>query len=1021
MEFRVLGPIELRIDGAARPVGAAKERCLLAALLLSPGQLISIETLLTRLWGDDPPVRARDSLYSYIARLRRRLRSVTPRAAVVADSGRYGLRVDPDDIDLHRFRRFRKQAASLIADGEDEHAALLLQEADAMWGGRPLHGVPGDWADRTRTRLLDERLDAALERAAIITRLGRPTEVLAELNEFADQHPHTETITEHLMVALQLAGRPADALRAYELTRRRLADDLGVDPGPGLQRTHQRVMRGQRATAQLRPRPRTAIITNLPREVADFTARGEELELLIRLTREMTSACVIASIEGPPGIGKTALALHAAHRIGDSHTDRIYLRLRDSDHHAIDVDTALEMLLQITGVPAHHIPSGVQARGAAWRDRLARRRVVLVLDDAASNDQVRWLLPGGPSLVIITSRRRLSGLDSAVHVPLAPLTPTQAIDLFARITGVGTGPHAPDADTIADLVRLCGYSPLAIRLVAARLLTHPSWTVAHVLHRIRDGHRLGELRADDRSVQSAIEQSDRELPAAARAALRRLSVHPTGEMSRAVAAAMVGSAPAEADRVLDTLIDNCLLDEPGTHLLRMHDLIRDYAAEACPPGEQATALAELLDFYRRVAEIAETAVTAGSGPDTAERIAARAQLRADHFVILAAARAGMSQRPAELARLAEPLATQLDRWGDFADATAIHTTAARYWERVGEPAGRARALTDLARALWRTGRLAEAQSTTRRAARLFGSADDRLGLADTADLTGLIHCHTGDFTAALGEHRRAVDAYRELGRTRRQAGALSHQGVAQSHVGANQAALTSLHAALALSTSVGDSLGRRDVLNNIGAVHALLGDFRTALDYFQQCLDLTQASGGPQAEAVLLANIGELQYDLGQYDNALDAATRAAEACQRLGDRRGFADAGNGIGNACLALGRPARALRAHEASRAVAQQIDDHHELSRSWCGLGAAHLAMGQHTDALAAYRTAAHLAADSHEPLIAAHAIEGLGRAHLAAGDLRQGRADLHRAHAFYQRLGVPDADRLSPDLSDPTRRR
>ena len=471
MEFRALGPIELWSAGQQYDLGPARARCVLAILLLTPRTIVPAEALIDRLWDTRPPPKARESLSVYIARLRASLRQALGDSVRLAGRARgYVLDVDPEAVDLHQFRRLRRQADALTASGDYDHAASLLREADGLWRGQALAGIRGDWVARMRDSLEEERRAAILERVECELELGRHADLVGELRHLLAQYPLDETFIAHQMTALYWNGRPGDALSLYRETRSRLIDEQGTEPGPMLSELHQRILRRDPQLAVRLagqhpgrvPRPDT-----LPPETGDFVGRSEELGLL---TGEHGDTPRVSVIEGMPGVGKTALAVRAARVVSGQYPDgMLYLdfHTHDPGRPSLDPAEALHRLLRMLIVPATQIPDAIGERAALWQAQLSRRRAVVILDDAARHDQIRPLLPAaGRCLILITTRRRLPDLEGARTLTLDVLSVDDAITLFRRIAGPG---RAQDKDQVATAVGLCGRLPLAIQLAAGRL------------------------------------------------------------------------------------------------------------------------------------------------------------------------------------------------------------------------------------------------------------------------------------------------------------------------------------------------------------------------------------------------------------------------------------------------------------------------------------------------------------------------------------------------------------------------
>jgi DNA-binding SARP family transcriptional activator len=637
MEFRLLGPVELRAGGRAVDIGGPRQRSLVAALAVDAGRPVPVETLIDRVWGQAPPARARHALQVYVSRLRGLLRQVADGAApvtVVQGAGGYLLDVDPDRVDLHRFRRMVEHARS--RDCPDPVRVVVLESALALWRGPPLGNVPVEWAARARPAWEQRYLEAVQSWAHASLRIGDPAVDIARLTDLVVEHPLAESLAAMYMRALCAAGRPAAAVDHFARFRRLLADELGIDPGHELQQLHQAILRGEPippvpADSPAAPEPPGAAQSpaaravgalpvhpaQLPPDSPAFTGRRGELAQLLAFAlgpaaaggpptagspRPATSSsssapaprpgcgpgpgarhpCPAVAIVGMPGVGKTALAVHAAHRLARRFPDgQLVLELRGYTTHAPPVTPAdaLARALRALGVPAELIPHGVEERAGRYRSRLAGRRVLILLDDAACESQVQPLLPGTPGcLALVTSRRRLSGLDHAAIVALDPLSRPDAVAMLARLLGGDRMANEPP-ELVAETVELCGRLPLAIRMAAARLVSHPSWGVRYLVERLRaTPYRLSELAAGQRGVAAALDGSYRRLTADQRRCYRSLGRHPGPDVDAPAAAALLGVPLVQARRLLDQLLDEHLLQEPTPGRYEFRPLTRAHAA-----------------------------------------------------------------------------------------------------------------------------------------------------------------------------------------------------------------------------------------------------------------------------------------------------------------------------------------------------------------------------------------------------------------------------------------------------------
>ncbi|MET7424927.1 BTAD domain-containing putative transcriptional regulator [Dactylosporangium sp. NPDC005555] len=623
MRYRLLGPLAVDVgvgaDGRPVEVPAARDRVLLAMLLLAPNRVVSVARLVDAVWGDAAPATARAQLHTCVSRLRRLLPDL-----IRTDAGGYRADVADGDLDTVTFTVGVAAARTAAAAGDLRQAQTRFRAALDLWRGPALAGVDSP-AVQAHAVAFEERRDTALEDCVDVElRLGLHTELIGQLTALVEQYPLRERLTGQLMTALTRAGRTADALAVYRRLARALDDDLGLTPSDRLRRLHHDLLQpnpdastppnglpaaGIAAAARPARPARTPVRPwTLPREVADHAGRDDLIaELVATSTPTPTSTGtstgtgtgmpVVVCVDGMAGVGKTSLAVHVAHRVAGSYPDgRLFLDLRaHSDRPPLLPHDALGLLLGHLGVEPARIPADPDERVARWRSELADRRVLVVLDNAADTAQVQPLLPGASaSLVIVTSRRRIAGLDAVHPVSLDVLSPAEARRLITAVVGARA---VADPAATAQVADLCGYLPLALRLAAARLAHRPSWTVADLADRLRRAHPAPvDLNVDGRSPHAAFELSYRQLPPPAQRLFRLLGVHPAGELSLRVAAAL--DASGDTDDLLAQLVDAHLLNEPVAGRFRFHDLLREYAAHlAGTDPERDPATVRMFDFY----------------------------------------------------------------------------------------------------------------------------------------------------------------------------------------------------------------------------------------------------------------------------------------------------------------------------------------------------------------------------------------------------------------------------------------
>ncbi|WP_162184778.1 AfsR/SARP family transcriptional regulator [Allokutzneria albata] len=586
MRFRLFGGVEARVDDQLVDVGHARRQCVLVSLLVEANRPVSAEQLIERVWGDCPPTSARNALHGYLARLR------TAGLEINRSPGGYVLVADERSVDLHRFRQLLAQARS----AEDERALALYDQALELWHGEPFAGLDTAWLTTVRTTLEAERAAAELDHTDVRLRCGQHADLVLPLTARAEQHPLDERLAGQLMLALYRCGRQAEALTRYEYVRNCLAEELGTDPGPALRRLHQQILREDPALALTAPR------SDLPGDVADFTGRADEIQRLLDTSSGTT--VVISAIDGMAGIGKTTLALRAAHQLADRYPDgQLFLDLHGytEGRQPMEPAAALGSLLCAVGVSVEQIPDSVEERASRWRAELAQRKVLVVLDNAATAAQVRPLLPGtAGSLTLVTSRRRLADLDTACSISLELLPRADAIALLTRIIGRQRADAEPVA--IEEVAQLCGYLPLALRIAAARLRSRPAWSVAHLAERLRDERRrLSELTVGDRSVAAAFSLSYHDLPPEQRRLFRLLGLVPGPHWDAYLAGALTGTPFTEAEEGLEQLLDVHLLTQPAPGRYQLHDLLREHARTVAfaeeTEAERAAATDRVLGYY----------------------------------------------------------------------------------------------------------------------------------------------------------------------------------------------------------------------------------------------------------------------------------------------------------------------------------------------------------------------------------------------------------------------------------------
>ena len=953
--------VDDRAGGEAVP-GGARLRVLLAALLLRANVPVSRGALAEAVWDGTPPPGAEVSLRGHVLRLRRALGPEAGARIAVHDPG-YLIRLAPSEIDVLEFEALCRDAGAALRAADWEQASAAGARAVALWRGEPLLDVPSQTLraefiprlERLLVQVREDCIEADLE-------LGRHDRLVPQLQELTATYPLRERFHAQLMLALARGGRRAEALEAYQHARRVLVDQLGIDPGHELRALHGRILDGEadpitaRAAAPHEFAPAQAAPRQLPAAPGYFTGRQAELDQLVAIVQSAgtyAGAVVISAIDGMAGIGKTALAIHAAHRLAAGYPDgQLFIDLHGftQGQKPRTADQALDWMLRTLGVPPGQIPREPEQAAALYRQRLADTKTLIVLDNAAVEAQVRPLLPGAEGcLVLVTSRRRLKALDDAHSVSLDVLAAPDAVTLLRAVSGPGRVPEGdPRAEEVAQL---CGYLPIALRIAAALLRHRPAWSIEQLAGLLREQHRLIPALSDgDRDLGTVFDLSYRSLTADLQRVFRRLGLLPGPDLDAYATAAVTGTDPAAAAGLLEDLVDHNLLIAYAPGRYRLHDLIRAHAralSSRDPRPELTSALDRLLHYYAHTAQRASLVIARypriapddpvpAHAPDLTDPDAARAWLRAERENLEAAhsharALALDEQAVALAAGLAEILRTD----GPFTRAVDLHRSAADTAERHSHPAAQASALVDLGSVRRLTGELAGAEGDASQALEIF---------------------------RAIGHRHGEAVALTELGSTWRQTGELPRAGAAASQ-------------ALEIFRAIGHRHGEAVALTELGSVRHLSGDLPGAAEALSGALEIFREAGNRHGEAYALTDLGSVWHLSGDLPRAGEALTRALEIYRETGNRNDEAWALNYFA--------------------AVAAAADD---LAR-----------------AIALYHQALTMNRELNKPDDEAVALEGLGQCHLTAGETEPATARLRQALEIFQRLGMRlDAERVQTCL-------
>ncbi|WP_407840727.1 tetratricopeptide repeat protein [Streptomyces sp. DSM 116496] len=925
MRFTILGPVEAVAPGSDAPGLAPRHRAVLAYLLLHAGVAISTDRLIDAMWGPLPPDSARAQIQTTIAAIRRMLRASEADGMLATRPAGYVITPEAGQLDLDEFTSLTATAAA-VSDAPGD-AADQIRAALALWRGEPLADITAHYVQSARARLNGQLLAAVERLAELDLARGRHDELIDELSVHVAANPLRERLCCQLMLALYRAGRQTEALDVARTFRATLADQQGLDPGHAFGKLEQDILRD---APDLRP-PVTAPakpqgINFLPYDVPDFTGREDEMDGLIRLWSGNNGGVVtISAIDGMAGVGKTTLAVHAGHRLADHFPDGqlfVDLQAHTAGQAPLDAGAALEMLLGQLGVPTQQIPASVADRAALWRSELSGRRVLAVLDNALGADQVRQLLPGSSrALILITSRRRLTDLDGAHALSLDVLPAAEALELFTAIVGQRA---AAEPLAVLDVLQLCGFLPLAVRIAAARLHHRPRWTVAYLADRLRDQRRrLSELATSERGVAAAFTLSYEQLTADQQRMFRLLGLQPGRDISPEAASALADLPLDEAEMLLEDLLDAHVLTQHQLGRYTFHDLLREHALATAAaqetPGAQREALGRLFHHYLHTActaidhlypegknrrpRIPAPQTPAWPPRDEAEAIT---WLDGERANLMASAQyAAEHDWLPHVGQLAATLHRYLLGHAHQADALVLNGLALGAARRSGDAAAEARTLIDRGQVyFWWHGDYEQAAEHFRNALDLASETGDQ-GLAASA-------------LAALGTVS-----------TRRREYDLAHDQCAQS---------------LALFRELGDRGGEARCLTDLGIVHERRGRYDDAHEHHRQSLLAYRETGSRIGETVVLNNIGLLYQRQGRHDEARHHHRQALDLSRRFDFPGDEAESLNALAEAARSMGDLAQAVAEHDNALTVAREFSYRPELARAHGGLAHVHRDLGR-----------------------------------------------------------------------------
>jgi DNA-binding SARP family transcriptional activator/tetratricopeptide (TPR) repeat protein len=996
MLVRALGPVELRAGGKVVGPGGPKAKALLAALTVHVRQVVSIDRLVDLVWDEHPPSSASALVHQYVSQLRRSFAAADAKHVLTTRAPGYLLHLDADQLDIEVFASRTRAAADAEQAGDPARALDAYRAALALWRGPAFGGVDARFARDHAAGLEAERLTAEEGLARCLLALGHTAEATSRLTALTAAHPLREESRGLLMRALHAAGRPADAMTVYHDGRARLVDQLGVEPSAALQDLYGRILDGTLTTAgngtarpssvATRQAPARAVPHQLPPDLADFTGRADQVTAILAIARAgRTTPTVVVS--GSGGSGKSALATHCAHLLAGEYPDgQLFADLQATT----DDGDVLGRFLRALGVAGVDLPDDVDERAELFRMAVADRRLVIVLDNARGEGQVRRLLPGsGACLVLITSRSRLTGLAGTEPLELDYLTPAQSVEMLGRI--IGADRVAGDPGAAARIADLCAGVPLAVRVAGAKLLARAHWPLRTLATRLSDERRrLDELVVGDLAIRSSLALNHNELTGAPRHAFHLLALLGPPDFGAWLAAPLLEVSLDDAEDVVEQLVELRLVEVAGIDTLgrvryRLHDLVRLFGAEQAALHEPADAVAEAvgrtLDVWTALVEAGAARlprVTLGLRPSPGPTVDVDPRL-ADE--VTGAPTEWLAAETAALVRIIE----RAHELGIDELSTTLITSllsspfAARNefdgWQRTHEIA------------------LAAARR-----------AGDRRATAALLAGLGQLHYEKDDFAAAFDHFRQALDEADAIGDDAVRAVALVGVATVQRDRAEFAAAMANLDAAAELAGRTGDRSVLAAARYGLGALHRDHGDLDQATVALTECVELYREVGDRRGEALALRGLSLCRRAAGDYDAAAARSREAERILTDAGDLLGATYAAQAVAKAELRAGRTAGVRAALERCERVCARHQDRFGVALVTRTLGELALATGDRDEAAAVLTRALAMWTELGLTLWQARTLRDL-----AAATDDAGRWD--QAVALFARTGAREAAELA----------
>jgi DNA-binding SARP family transcriptional activator/tetratricopeptide (TPR) repeat protein len=954
VELRILGPLEVVVDGNRLDLGGHRQQVVLACLALEANRIVPIARLVEAIYGDDLPPTARVQAQICVSALRRLFAAHGYPEAIVTRSGGYLLHVDEGALDLHRYDKLLGLARQARDDHRIEEAVRHYRSALGLRRGNVLDGLDSRLIESAASRLTERLITVNEDCVELELDLGRHRDLVAELTDLVEEHPLRERLRGQLMLALYRSGRQAEALEVYQVARRRLIDELGLEPNERLQHLQHAILTSDARLSVAAPsaeddrnepaatdaaEPAAVVPCLLPTDIADFTGRAKQtdaIEQQFALAAENPAQLAVPVIvmAGKHGVGKTTLAVHVSHRVANRYPDgQLFADLHGRTSQQVSPTQVLERFLRVLGVPGAGIPQGLEERAEMYRDLLSDRKMLIVLDNAGNEDHVLPLLPGTPhSAVLITSRGRLAGLPGATHVDLDVFDSRHSMELLSRIAGTRVG---QEAEAAAELAALCGHLPLALRIAGARLSARPHWSVGQLVERLEnEARRLDELKHSGMGIRASISLTYDSMGDDARRLFRLLAILDFPHFAGWVGAALLDRTFTEAEDLLDDLADAQLIETVGTgngvhSHYRFHDLIRVFARERLAAeetnAERQSALERVLGALLWISERAHQGVYGGDylvlhsdahrWPVPDRLVAQLVQqpltwFERERLTIVAAvrqaARAGFVGHSWDIALTAVTLFESRNYLNDWRETHRIALAAA---QQEGDDRGSAAMLYSTGSLHIVEQRFDEARKRLEPAAELFRASADCQGEALVMRNIAFIDRMCGNFDAATERYERALAIFREGGDLVAAAYVLHSLAQIKLETGDNDAARRLLPEALELSRRAGSRRVEAQVLHRLGQAYLQAGEPGAAAEVFGQALVVVRELGDPVGEAYALHGLGIAYLRVGEIIESGTALQTALRLANTAGERLIEARVSLALGELALARDNPPQAV----------------------------------------------------------------------------------------------------------------